>query len=822
MLRILMVEDSPTDAELSLRELKRAGLTCEIKRVETEQDFRDQIQDYHPQLILSDYSLPQFDGMSALHIAREVAPEIPFIFVSGTIGEETAILSLKNGATDYIIKNNLSRLPSAVISALERAEEKVVHRRMERELENSNRLFRVFMQNLPAIAFIKDQHGQYIFANASTVDALQLPHEEIIGKHDSMLFPPQLAKEMRAAEQQMLAQGEAIQHVRQFPQADDFKLWLLTTFPVQDMDGNFNHIGGIGIDITEQRKVEEALLLRNHAIEASATPILIVDVTQPAMPLIYVNRAFEQVTGYPSQEAIGRNCRFLQGHDHDQPELEKIRTAIRERCPGYAILRNYRKDGSLFWNELYVAPVPDVNGGPPRYFVGVQKDITEIRQYQETLERQANYDTLTGLANRNLLKERMHQAISEARRHNWMFSVAFVDIDNFKRINDSMGHSAGDELIRLLGQRLQSCLRDGDTVARLGGDEFVLLLTSQSLDESIHTVVQRIRNTIINPFIITGKQLTITCSIGLANFPQDGRNADTLLSNADSAMYQAKANGSNNFRFYAKEMNAELGHRLSLENDLWHALEKQQLVLHYQPQVCMSNGKIIGMEALIRWQHPTLGLIPPLQFIPLSEDDGLIVPIGIWVMETAANQNRQLQQAGHPPIRVAVNLSVRQLEQKDLVHCIERTLQHSGLDPTCLELEITESMLMHNIEESIVTLNRISDLGVQLSLDDFGTGYSSLSYLKRLPINRLKIDKSFINDIPTTHNDAVIARSIIALAHSLEIQVIAEGVESAEQYAFLRENGCDEVQGYLLSRPRPFAEIEALLQAGGRLALPEI
>ena len=817
MLRILMVEDSPTDAELAVRELKRAGMTCEFMRVETEQDFRSQIQAYHPQLILSDYSLPQFDGMSALHIARELAPEIPFIFVSGTIGEETAIHSLKNGAADYIIKNNLSRLPSAVSSALERAEEKVLHKRMERELENSNRLFRVFMQNLPALAFIKDQQGRYIFANASTVSALQLPHDEIIGKQDHMLFPPQLAQDMRDAEQQTLAQGEAVQHMRQFTQAEEVKLWLLTTFPVQDIDGNFKHIGGIGIDITEQRKAEEALLLRNHAIEASATPILIVDVTQSAMPLIYVNRAFELVTGYTAQEAVGRNCRFLQGHDHDQPELEKIRTAIRERCPGYAILRNYRKDGSLFWNELYVAPVPDPHGGQPRYFVGVQKDITEIRQYQEALERQANYDALTGLANRNLLKERMQQAISEARRHNWTFSVAFIDIDNFKRVNDSMGHGAGDELIRLLGQRLQSCLRDGDTVARLGGDEFVLLLTSQSLDESIHTVVQRIRNTIINPFIISGKQLTITCSIGLANFPHDGRHADTLLSNADSAMYQAKASGSNNFRFYAKEMNAELGQRLSLENDLWHALENQQLVLHYQPQVCMRNSQIIGMEALIRWQHPKLGMIPPLQFIPLSEDDGLIVPIGIWVMETAAQQNRQLQLAGYPPIRVAVNLSVRQLEQKDLVHCIEKTLEHSGLDPQCLELEITESMLMHNIEESIMTLNRISELGVQLSLDDFGTGYSSLSYLKRLPINRLKIDKSFINDITTTNNDAIIARSIIAMAHSLEIQVIAEGVESADQYAFLLEHGCDEVQGYLLSRPRPFAEIENLLREGGRL-----
>ncbi len=685
MLRILLVEDNPADAELALRELKRSNVEHEAIRVETAIEFTHEIRSFLPDIILSDYSLPHFDGLTALHVALQESPHTPFIFLTGTIGEENAIDLLKQGATDYILKSNLPRLPSAIQNALNRARE-------------------------------------------------------------------------RAA----------------------------------------------------LRQAEEALLIRNYAIQASAAPIMIVDTTQPHMPLIYVNKAFELNTGYSAAEALGRNCKFLQGDDTAQPELDKIRIALAKNSPAQATLRNYRKDGSLFLNELHISPVED-SKGEVRYFVGVQNDITQIRQYQEALEHQANYDALTGLANRNLLKERIKQAFSEARRHTRIFTVAFVDIDNFKRVNDSLGHSAGDELIAMVGNRLQQCVRDEDTVARIGGDEFVLLLKSQSHEESLHVVMQRIRAEILKPFIIRDKEFTATCSIGLASFPRDGDDAETLLANADSAMYQAKALGRNNFQFYAKEMNAKLGESLALENDLWHALDNEELFLNYQPQVNLSTGEIIGVEALIRWQHPRLGLISPLQFIPMAEEDGLIVPIGRWVLETACKDNLRLQAAGLTPIRVAVNLSARQLGQRDFVEVVQDVLNDTGMDACYLELEITESMIMHNVEAVIGVLNNINAMGVQLSLDDFGTGYSSLAYLQRFPINRLKIDQSFIRNIAPNNSYAIIARAIIGLAHSLEVEVIAEGIETTEQLDFLKSNHCDEGQGYLFSKPIDFDSLRRLL-----------
>jgi len=366
-------------------------------------------------------------------------------------------------------------------------------------------------------------------------------------------------------------------------------------------------------------------------------------------------------------------------------------------------------------------------------------------------------------------------------------------------------------MIIILSKRLQSCVRDEDTVARIGGDEFVLLLTSQSYDESNHLVMQRIRNEIAKPLFISGKQLTITCSIGLASFPRDGEDTETLLSNADVAMYRAKSSGRNNFQFYAKEMNTATSERLSLQNDLWHALKRDEFYLNYQPQINLNTGKIVGMEALIRWRHPQLGIIPPLNFIPLCESDGLIVPIGEWVLEKACQDNVQLQRLGLSPIRVAVNLSARQFEQKNILEIVMSALEKTALDPCYLELEVTESMVMHNVEEVIDVLKRFSSSGVQLSLDDFGTGYSNLAYLKRFPLDRLKIDKSFIDDIGSDANDAVISASIIALAHSLQLKVIAEGVETESQLAFLRANGCDEAQGYLFSKPVAIEEIQKLL-----------
>ena len=814
MIKILMVEDMPTDAELAFRELRRGGIQHQSRRVETEKELRHELIDFRPDVVLSDFSMPHFDGLSALRIVREEKPDTPFIFVSGRIGEELAIESLKLGASDYIIKTNLSRLPSAVAHAMEHVEQRDARRRIETELLESNLMFRTFMENLPGAAFIKDKDGRYLYGNQGLDKAFNVETGYSIGKLDTELVPFDVAHKLREMETRVLNAGTALQEIEAMSMPSGVTYWLSTKFPLVGADSHSRLIGGIAIEVTERMKVEQDLLVRTRAIEACVNPIVIVDTAAPGMPLIYVNGAFETITGYTSEEAIGRNCRFLQGTDTDQPELGKLRAAIRERRPASVLLRNYHKDGSMFLNELYIAPVCEtIDGSGCGHFVGVLYDVTQIKRYQEDLERQANYDTLTGLANRNLLNERTQQALIQTRRHDQFLSLVFIDLDNFKLVNDSMGHGAGDELIVSVGARLKTCIRDGDTVARIGGDEFVLLLTNQNLGESNLRVMQRIQQEVVKPMLIRGQELVVTCSMGIARFPEDGEDSETLLANADAAMYRAKSSGRNNFQFYTKEMNATTGQRLSLENDLWHAMANNELFLVYQPQIDFRDGSIVGIEALIRWQHPKRGLILPLEFIPIAECKGLIIPIGIWVMETACKHNLQLQKEGFTPMRIAVNLSARQIGEKNFVKTVKDVIDATGLDPSYLELEVTESMVMHNIQEVVVILNDLNEMGIQISLDDFGTGFSSLAYLKRFPIDRLKIDQSFIFNCDSDPGDAIISQTIIALAHGLKIKVIAEGIEKAEHFSFLKENGCDEGQGYFISRPLAFADLRELLIA---------
>jgi len=565
---------------------------------------------------------------------------------------------------------------------------------------------------------------------------------------------------------------------------------------------------------TRRLETEEALRLRDRAVEASVNPVVIVSAIDPNMPLVYVNRAFEQVTGYSRAEVIGGNCRFLQGEDREQPELDKIRRAIAEQRDGHAVLRNYRKDGSLFWNKLYVTPVRDPLSNRVTHFVGVQYDITEIKGYQEELEHQANHDALTGLANRNLLKDRLKQALALAHRYKRPFSLTFIDLDNFKLINDSLGHDIGDRLLKLAAGRLAACVQEGDTVARLGGDEFVLLVAEQEQEEGVYRAMQRVMAAMSQPFVIDEREFKITCSAGIASFPRDGEEADTLLRNAETAMYRAKDLGRNNFQLYSSDMNSDLGERLTLETDLWKAVVRNELVLYYQPKVELKSGRVIGMEALLRWNHPTRGMIPPEKFVPAAEASSLITEIGSWVIHEACANNKEWQDANLRALPIAVNISARQLHDNDLVETIRTALQTTNLRPEHLEIELTESAVMMHPDDAINTMARLRGMDVRIALDDFGTGYSSLSHLKRLPVTGLKIDQSFVRDLAFDPDDAAIVRAIVAVAHELMLGVTAEGVENAEQAAFLRTHGCNEAQGYYFARPVPASEMRALLERG--------
>lgn len=564
-------------------------------------------------------------------------------------------------------------------------------------------------------------------------------------------------------------------------------------------------------DIAARKRAEEGQQLLQRAIEASANAVIITSAAPPDYPIEYVNPAFERMTGYTSSEVTGRSCSLLWGEDYAQDEVREIRAAVRELRESHVVMRTYDKGGQLFWSDVYIAPVRDDAGNVNHYVVAMY-DITANKRYQAELEFQANRDTLTGLANRSLLHDRLQQTCAYVERYGHSAWVLFINLDRFKFVNDTLGHKAGDRMLKEVADRLRVAVRDTDTVARLSADEFVLILSEQADEALSPAFVQRIMDAIARPVSIQAYEFVVNCSIGVAVCPGDGKDAETLLKHAGVAMYRAKEVGRNNFQFFAPSMNEHAMERLRIEGDLRNALERDEFVLHYQPQIDSKTGTVLGVEALLRWRHPALGMVPPVRFIGLAEETGLIVSIGDWVLRTACQQSVAWQRAGLGAIRVAVNLSPRQFYDRDLVGAVRAALDDTGIAPHLLELELTESMMMNDVEHAAGILRRLKALGVHLSIDDFGTGYSSLAYLKRFPIDVLKIDQSFVRDISVDPNDAAIVQSIISLAHSLRLKVVAEGVETEAELEFLRRHGCDFMQGYYFGRPVEAGECEGYLQ----------
>jgi diguanylate cyclase (GGDEF)-like protein/PAS domain S-box-containing protein len=479
-------------------------------------------------------------------------------------------------------------------------------------------------------------------------------------------------------------------------------------------------------------------------------------------------------------------------------------------------------NGSLRNVYQQIEAIADVDGRVTQLH-GTLQDITERQEFEEKIRELAYFDSLTGLPNRESFMMHVDQSIKSARRHQQQLAALFLDLDDFKRINDTLGHTIGDMLLKAIAERLLGCLRASDIigytaenvstnmVARFGGDEFTILLTEIRDSGDAAVVAQRIMDTLMRPLNLAGHEVVITPSIGIAVFPEDGDNTEVLFRNADTAMYSAKRRGKNNFQLYNNAMNASALERLTMENQLRKALERNELLLHYQPQQELASGRIIAVEALLRWQNDELGNVPPNKFIPMAEDSGLIIPIGEWVLRSACTQLKAWQDTGVAVARIAVNISVRQFLYPGFLQLVEEVLRETGLAPESLELEITESLLMQDAEGAILLLRDLKALGVQLAIDDFGTGYSSLSYLKRFPIDRLKVDRSFVREITTNAEDAAITRAVIAMAHNMDLRVIAEGVETAEQLRYLTDEQCHEIQGYFLSRPVPAHEISLLI-----------
>jgi diguanylate cyclase (GGDEF)-like protein/PAS domain S-box-containing protein len=553
-------------------------------------------------------------------------------------------------------------------------------------------------------------------------------------------------------------------------------------------------------DITERRKAEEALRLRERAIEASTHGVIIANAESPYC-IIYVNPAFERITGYKKNETLGKKFDFLYGDQEEKAEIIKIRLALKEKREVNAVLQSYQKNKSVIWSELHIAPVPNT-AGIISNFIGIMVDITLRKKMEEQLIHQATHDKLTDLPNRSLFRDRLEQAILYSNRSSSIIAILFLDLDRFKLINDGLGHNIGDELLKIVGERLLTCVRKTDTVARVGGDEFIIISPGHKNSEDAIPFAQKILNNLSTKFFLHETEINISTSIGISLFPIDGQDIDTLMKNADIAMYQAKELGRDNFQFYTAEMNQRLTERLNLEHDLHLAIENNEFTLFYQPLICLHTERIIGLEALIRWAHPIKGLIAPSNFISVAEESGLILPIGEWVLKTACKQAKSWQQAGLPTLQMAVNISGRQLKSATFCKYVQQIIKDIDLDPCYLELELTESMLMENTALTSTILKDLNEFGIKFIIDDFGIGYSSLSYFGRLPVHKIKIDRSFINGItvPATNATAII-QTIIAMGKNLNLKVLAEGVETKEQLKFLRQTQCDEAQGFYFYKP---------------------
>jgi diguanylate cyclase (GGDEF)-like protein/PAS domain S-box-containing protein len=925
-LRVLIVEDSAADIELLLGELRRGGYTPEYARVETVGELRAALTRQRWDVVLSDYGLPQFNGLEALQTLRETGLDIPMIIVSGSIGEELAVNLMKGGVNDYVMKGNLPRLVPAIERELRDASEREARRRAEAALRESEQRFRT-LSEAALEGLVIHERGKIMEANRAFSELFGYPPSELAGlsviklvapdskeivqrhldeptseayevigrRRDGSHFTAEVVarhlvyqhrpvrvtavRDITARKQAELALAQAEKNYRMIVdyaplgiyQSDRSGRILTTNLALARMLGydspdqliQLDMAGDIYYDSTERER-----LIAEYEPTGRAATLELRFKRRDGLPL------WVQLDAHAVKDESGRTV-FFEGFVHDLSVRKQAEAAHQESEQKQRLLFNasplglfyYQADGRLSdGNDNFLAmfgitraqlpgfdlrALPDAQmrrgletalAGGIGHFEGayltpsgrslplkvdfapifddarrviggggIVVDLSEQQRAREMIHQQAYYDPLTSLPNRMLFTNQLTLAIKHAQMRQQRLAVFFLDLDRFKTINDTLGHAVGDRLLQGVAERLAGCLRGEDTLARFGGDEFMLMLELKPPDDE-KRIAERILQTFARPWGVDGNEYHLSASLGISIYPDDGEDAPALIKNADTAANRVKEQGRGHFQRYQADMHASAFAQLALENDLRHALARGEFEVHYQPQIAVAGGPMHGVEALVRWHHPTLGLIYPMEFIPLAESTGLIVPISEWVMQTACVQHEAWHAAGLPPLRMAVNLSVRQFLQPGLADTIALILKNANMNARYLELEITESVAMQNAELAIRTLGELKRMGVMIAIDDFGTGYSSLSYLKRLPIDALKIDQSFVRDITNDPDDAAIVSAAIVMAHSLKLMVTAEGVETEAQRNFLARQQCDYIQGYLFSKPVPAAAIEAMLR----------
>ena len=691
-------------------------------------------------------------------------------------------------------------------------------RNTEAELRERENRLSTLLASMGEGVIMRDAKGVLLLCNASAEQILGLSAAEMTGwdVHGNLLTYLNEDGEPLDPTQtpalQALSTGQPRAGLLGLDRRDGVRRWLwANSVPLFDDDpttpcGVVTTIA----DVTTRRQDEEQLRLALTVFRNSVEAIIVTDAEER---ILSVNRAFTEVTGYSPEEALGNTPRMLRSGHHDKSFYDAMWCDIKTLGFWQGEIHDRRKDGTLYPSALSISAVRNTLERTTHY-VAVFSDITERKASEARIAYLAQHDPLTGLPNRTLLQDRLDQALAHAVRHGSRIAVLFLDLDRFKTINDSLGHMTGDRLLQGVALRLSDCTRETDTISRQGGDEFLIVLTDVDGPDDAARVAEKILDRLGPPFDIDGQLLATSFSIGIALFPDDGKCAESLMKNADTAMYHAKESGRNTYRFFDEVMNINALERLQLENALRQALDNQEFCLYYQPQVNLASGRIIGVEALLRWFNGVLGGVPPSSFIPLAEECGLIVPIGRWVLHQACRQAKAWQAQGYAPIPVAVNLSAMQFRRADMVATVREALEASGLSPQWLELELTESLLMQSGAQVENTLAELKALGVRMSIDDFGTGYSSLAYLKRFPVDCLKIDRSFVNDLIDDPDDAAIVRAVIQLGRSLRLDVIAEGTETHEQLDVLRAEGCVAAQGYVFSPPLPAEALGDILRVG--------